>query len=63
MVDKKCTKNKISPNLAFKNIMLPTEEIKNIGDDDEQNALALTASASPIKFFSFKSATVFAPTG
>ena len=63
MVDKKCTKNKIRPNFALENIMLPTEEIKNIGDDDEQNALALTASASPIKFFSFKSATVFAPTG
>ena len=45
------------------NIKLPTLLIKNIGEEVEQSALALTLSLSEISPFSFKSQTIFAPTG
>jgi hypothetical protein len=45
------------------NIILPTAEIINIGEEVEHRQDALTLSVEEIIFFSLKSLTIFAPTG
>ena len=63
IAESKCEKNKIRPSLMLLNIKPPTLPIKNIGEEVEQSALALTLSLSEITPFSFRSQTIFAPTG
>ena len=63
IAESKCEKNKTKPSLMLLNIKPPTLPIKNIGEEVEQSALALTLSLSEITPFSFRSETIFAPTG
>ena len=63
IAESKCEKNRTSPSLKLLSINPPTLAIKNIGEDVEQSALALMLSLSEIKPFSFRSQTIFAPTG
>ena len=56
-------KKSLIPNVREENIIVPTLEIKNIGEEVEQVQDALIASSSFNAPESFKSLTVFAPSG
>ena len=63
MAQARCIINSLIPNARELNIIKPTLDIKNIGEEVEQKVDALTASKSFIAPHSFKSLTVFAPNG
>ena len=63
MAEKICPKNKQTPKSVLLNIKDPTLDIKNIGEEVEQNAHALTLSLCDKAPQFLRSQTTFAPIG